>query len=38
MPRVPLLGIGVIPILQWLLLPALVLLLTKNHLSGIKRD
>jgi hypothetical protein len=26
MPRVPLLGIGVIPILQWLLLPALVLL------------
>ena len=38
MPRVPLLGIGVMPILQWLLLPGLVLLLAKDHLRGVKRD
>lgn len=35
MPRIPVLGSGLVPLLQWLLLPTLVLLLTRGYLRGL---
>lgn len=37
MPRVPGLGTGVLPVLQWLLLPLPILWLARNQLVGAKR-
>lgn len=34
MPVVPLVGVGLAPLLQWLLLPPLILWLTRRHLLG----
>lgn len=34
MPVIPLLGIGLAPLLQWLLLPPLIMWLTRRHLLG----
>lgn len=38
MPIVPGLGIGLTPILQWLLLPSIILLVTKDHLKAIGNE
>jgi hypothetical protein len=38
MPLVPLTGIGVIPLLQWVLIPPIVIALTRDHLNGIGID
>jgi len=32
MPRLPLLGTGFLPILQWLILPPVILFLTRRHM------
>lgn len=34
MPIVPLLGVGLTPLLQWLLLPPLIIWLTRRHMLG----
>ena len=34
MPRLPILGIGLLPLLQWLLLPPLVLWIVRRQISG----
>jgi hypothetical protein len=34
MPRTPWLGVGLVPLLQWLVLPPLVVWLAKRHLRG----
>jgi hypothetical protein len=38
MPLVPWLGIGLVPLVQWLLLPGVVLVLVSDHLKGVTRD
>ena len=35
MPLVPFTGIGVVPLVQWLVLPSLVLLLLRDHVRGL---
>jgi len=34
MPVLPLLGIGLVPLLQWLVLPTLILRVTRDHVSA----
>ena len=34
MPRLPILGIGLLPLLQWLLLPPLVVWIVRRQISG----
>lgn len=36
MPILPIAGIGLVPILQWLILPSSVLLLVRDHLRGVR--
>lgn len=38
MPIVPLLGVGIVPIVQWLIVPLIVLWLTRRHLQGQRGD
>jgi hypothetical protein len=35
MPLLPGIGIGLVPLLQWAILPALVIKITKDHLRGV---
>lgn len=36
MPLVPFVGIGIVPLVQWLLLPPLILLLLRDHVRGLE--
>jgi hypothetical protein len=35
MPLLPGIGIGIVPLLQWAILPAVVIKITKDHIRGV---
>lgn len=37
MPLIPWLDVGIVPLLQWLILPSVILVITKDHLKAIRK-